>query len=332
MVVLIFSIYIFCYFSVVNSDFSLSNGCSYFGECSQICNNSECFCIKGFRLDGDGKSCNLLQSDWKLYFGGFGWFGYFQRFSNGSEKTEMLYSQQDGISYDEYMMIKGVTYDAISHRVFWSDQHLPGIYSRLENSTGEPEVVVKITERDSYHYGYAAGLAFDWVTGNLYYVKSVLREIVACRPDINSFCAVVVKDGHGRPQSLALHPNLGIMFWTDSSDHSPAIMRAGMDGTFVTRIATSNLKRPQGIAVDQGNARIYWTDPGRSVIESAKFDGSDRIVVLQSTTGTTPFSIDLLGDMVAWSFEEIDAINVKTKYISIHVVIFFSEKMIILFY
>lgn len=299
--------------SPINSEFSLSNGCSNFGQCSQKCiGSSECSCIPGFQLDTNEKSCNLVDSNWKLFFGNYRKFGYIQSYSNGSKETVMLYSKDDDVVYPEHLAMKDVTFDARSNRIFWSDAHLRGIYSHvgMVSVAENPTIFVRSRERDRIH-GFASALAFDWIAGNLYYVDSMLGEIAACRNDSINFCAVIVKvtDTEGRPHDIALHPNLGIMFWTDG-DNIPGIMRAGMDGTFITRIVSSNLKQPLGIAVDQGNSRVYWTDEARSVIESAKFDGGDRRIILQSKE-RRPFAFDILGDMMAWSVVRKDAIDVR---------------------
>jgi len=89
------------------------------------------------------------------------------------------------------------------------------------------------------------------------------------------------------------------MFWTDWGAQ-PAIIRAGMDGSFPLDIIRDNLKWPNGITVDHGNGRIYWTDASTDRIESAKFDGGDRRIV-RSAGIKHPFGVDVMGDMVFWS-------------------------------
>lgn len=139
----------------------------------------------------------------------------------------------------------------------------------------------------------------DWITRNLYFTDTGLKQIIVLRTDVWNMCAVIVGASHGlsRPISVALHPNLGIMFWTE--DHDPeAILRAGMDGSSVRKIITSDVKDPMGIAVDQGGARIYWADWHFHEIYSANFDGSGRTRITRSMNGV---SLDILGDILAWS-------------------------------
>lgn len=73
-----------------------------------------------------------------------------------------------------------------------------------------------------------------------------------------------------------------------------------MDGSVPIAIILDNLKWPNGITVDHGNNRIYWTDAGTDKIETANLDGGDRLIV-HSAGINHPFGIDVLGDDVYWS-------------------------------
>jgi sugar lactone lactonase YvrE len=141
------------------------------------------------------------------------------------------------------------------------------------------------------------GVAYDWIGGNLYFTDSKKRHIAVCTGNGRS-CTVLIEE-LGKPRDLALHPNLGVLYWTDWG-LSPAIMRAGLDGSIPLAIIHENLKWPNGIAIDHGNGRIYWTDAGMDLIETANLEGEDRRVV-HSTGIKHPFGIDVFGDHVYWS-------------------------------
>ena len=56
------------------------------------------------------------------------------------------------------------------------------------------------------------------------------------------------------------------------------IAKSGMDGSNVIEFVTQGLYWPNGVATDTPNGRLYWTEAKHKLIESIKFDGSDRRV------------------------------------------------------
>jgi hypothetical protein len=69
------------------------------------------------------------------------------------------------------------------------------------------------------------------------------------------------------------------MFWSDWGK-AASISSAHMDGTNKKKIVSSHISIPQGLAIDYTRGRIYWADTGVKRIENAKFDGTDRQVVI----------------------------------------------------
>ena len=76
------------------------------------------------------------------------------------------------------------------------------------------------------------------------------------------------------PRGIAVHPSEPLLFWTDWGT-APKIERAGVDGTDRAVIADTNLKWPNGIAVDHD--RIYWIDGHHHKIE-VTFNGYLRLI------------------------------------------------------
>lgn len=291
----------------------LQSSCSEFGQCSQVCksDNSGCSCITGFTIADNKKSCiPTVDPNLKIIFGGDKWIGVIERDENGTEYTEKIFPRETENSTYSDFSVRGVTYDVRRRLIFWTDDgsqttprysgsranrppKIRPVYRTSLDSPTEPETMFSITVMNPN------GIAFDWITGNLYFTDIGLKQIIACRTDVWNKCAVIVSQRHGltRPMDVVLHPNLGIMFWTE--DHDPAgIFRAGMDGSSVQPIITSDIKDPMGITVDQGGARIYWADWNFHRIDSANFDGSGRRVITASTNGV---SLDILGDTLIWS-------------------------------
>src|SRR5690606_1093841 len=98
-----------------------------------------------------------------------------------------------------------------------------------------------------------------------------------------------------RPTSLALHPEAGLMYWTDAGI-SPKIEFSWMDGTHRRLLTEDKLGYPSGITIDVlGQGRIYWADTKLNLIESCKSDGSDRLVIVSGEL-FHPFSLDVFED------------------------------------
>lgn len=86
-----------------------------------------------------------------------------------------------------------------------------------------------------------------------------------------------------------------------------------MDGSYPLPIITENVKWPNGITIDHGNSRLYWTDASTDRIETATLDGEDRRVV-KSSGIKHPFGVDVLGDMVYWSDWNLYEIQMSNKF------------------
>lgn len=55
-----------------------------------------------------------------------------------------------------------------------------------------------------------------------------------------------------------------MLYWTD--EEARAIRRASLDGSNQENIITTEVKNPDGIAVDWLARNLYWTDTGLSLI------------------------------------------------------------------
>ena len=81
------------------------------------------------------------------------------------------------------------------------------------------------------------------------------------------------------------------MYWTDWGAN-PYIGMAHMDGQNATKLVETGVYWPNGLAVDDQSAHIYWTDAHYDRIEMSWLDGSHREVLLDRNT-PHPFAIDV---------------------------------------
>ena len=61
------------------------------------------------------------------------------------------------------------------------------------------------------------------------------------------------------------------MYWTGFD----TIQRANLDGSEVEDLVASGLVAPDGLALDLGGGKMYWTDSGTATIQRANLDGSE---------------------------------------------------------
>jgi low density lipoprotein receptor-related protein 5/6 len=115
-------------------------------------------------------------------------------------------------------------------------------------------------------------IACDWLTGNIYLVEKLLARI-----DVFSFNGLnrtnLLTSNLYAPNSLALDPALGLMFFVDSGNpvsklQAPKIERAFMDGTGRQIILKDKLLEPIAITLDIIKKRIFWIDRKYDHLES----------------------------------------------------------------
>ena len=104
-----------------------------------------------------------------------------------------------------------------------------------------------------------------------------------------------------------------LMFWTDAGT-VPLIESSWMDGSRRKVIVGERLETPSGLTIDYASGhRIYWSDSKANSIESARTDGSDRVVVLKGDLHH-PISIDVFEDQLYWVTRDTGEIFRQDKF------------------
>ncbi|XP_022093384.1 sushi, von Willebrand factor type A, EGF and pentraxin domain-containing protein 1-like isoform X2 [Acanthaster planci] len=120
------------------------------------------------------------------------------------------------------------------------------------------------------------GIAVDWLANNVYWTDAAYNWIVVVDYNMTWF-HIVVDDGLEKPRGVAVHPQLGYLFWTDWGTRQ-TIERSTLSGENRTVLADTGLYFPNGITIDYAEDKLYWTDadPSGSRLESSNLDGSNR--------------------------------------------------------
>jgi len=150
-------------------------------------------------------------------------------------------------------------------------------------------------------------LAVDYVARNIYFSEPSKDYLGVCNLDAvngSRWCLQLHYAGVNQPREIALHIPRGLLFFTDWAHEMAAIVRVGMDGTHPTTIIKENLHWPNGITVDAVAERVYWSDAKHDLLESSKFDGTDRRQT-EVNVIRHPFSLAVFEDRLFWSDWEL---------------------------
>ncbi|KTG07000.1 hypothetical protein cypCar_00009024, partial [Cyprinus carpio] len=109
-----------------------------------------------------------------------------------------------------------------------------------------------------------------------------------------------------------LFPSL--MFWTNWNEQSPSIMRAQLSGANVLVIIGSDVRTPNGLAIDHRAEKLYFSDATLDKIERCEYDGSRRYVVLKNEP-VHPFGLAVYGDHIFWTDWVRRAVLRADKYV-----------------
>ena len=103
------------------------------------------------------------------------------------------------------------------------------------------------------------------------------------------------------------------IYWTDVQTFK--IQRANLDGTNVQDIVTTDLIRPDGIALDLAGGKMYWTgavwgaSPPQDKIQRANLDGTNIEDLLINVGTREGITLDSVGGKMYWVNERHDKIQ-----------------------
>ncbi|XP_036065103.1 prolow-density lipoprotein receptor-related protein 1-like isoform X3 [Onychomys torridus] len=256
--------------------------------CSQTCINTEgsyiCACHPGYLLGPDGHTCKatgaepilLVAIEFNLFLSGL-----------RSLKEDIL------ATTDKRLAIHSLDYDLEDQKVFWADPNAESI-RWISMATKKDGMVVRGIKPEC--------IVVDWIGRNLYWIDGRADQILAIQLTAvgreNSEYTVVLDDLI-QPQSLALDPLNGLMYWSEIGEE-PQIEQAGMDGSSRKILVNQGLGRPTSIALDLLSWKIFWSDEKFHCIGSANLDGSG-ISMMQLTEIKSPFSVAVFEDEIFWS-------------------------------
>uniref|UniRef100_A0A3Q2C7L2 EGF-like domain-containing protein n=1 Tax=Cyprinodon variegatus TaxID=28743 RepID=A0A3Q2C7L2_CYPVA len=249
------------------------------GDCSQLClptspTTRACMCTAGYSLRTGEQSCEGVGS-FLLYSVHEGIRGIPL---DPSDKSDAL------VPVSGTSLAVGIDFHAgkAAHK---SDIFL--LYpSTKRDQTWREDVVTN-------GIGRVEGIAVDWIAGNIYWTDQGFDVIEVARLN-GSFRYVVISQGLDKPRAITVHPEKGLMFWTNWNEQSPSIMRATLAGSNVLVIINTHIRTPNGLAIDHRAEKLYFSDATLDKIERCEYDGSRRYPV-------HPFGLAVYGDYIFWT-------------------------------
>ncbi|XP_056127208.1 low-density lipoprotein receptor-related protein 1B isoform X1 [Rhinichthys klamathensis goyatoka] len=251
--------------------------CAMYGTCSQTCMNTygsyRCSCTDGYSLQSNRRSCIAKHEPGEnpaaLLIGGSD--NIIITALNGSRLQTLKQLDSNGTH--------GLDFNHKEESVCWvtssesSGQLRCARMRKASGFTKEQEVKTIQNLHDVDH------LAFDWLTGNLYFVDQASDRIFVCN-QYGDTCVTVIDLDLLNPKAIALDPLMGMLFFTDYGN-TAKLERCNMDGTNRTRLVDYKVERPTAVALDLVKKLVYWADAYLDYIEMVDYNGKNRHTIIQ---------------------------------------------------
>jgi hypothetical protein len=268
--------------------------CLYLGETGK----KRCICSHG-KLKSDGLSCRPHEA--------------FIMYSKLSQ-IDSLHMQDDEshnnspyppITLESKSHIISLTIDYNARRVIYSEMTQDQICSVLFNGTDRRILVEK-------QY-MVEGIAFE--NNQLYWTSiqdnSISRLNISSSGALDKHCdstgcksatieKLVKLGSEDKPRGIALDTCTSYVYWTNWNN-DPSIQRAGPStGYKIESIIKTNIRVPNGIAIDQKRRKLYWCDARLDKIETCDMDGSNRVILINAMP-QHPFALAIWRNNIYWT-------------------------------
>uniref|UniRef100_A0A672MIC9 LDL receptor related protein 1 n=1 Tax=Sinocyclocheilus grahami TaxID=75366 RepID=A0A672MIC9_SINGR len=285
------------------------------GGCQQLClyrgnGQRTCACAHGM-LAEDGQSCRDYD----------GYLLYSERTILKSVHLSDEYNLNAPIKPfedpDHMKSVIALTFDYRggggkgANRIFYSDIHFGNIQQINDDGSDRKTVVENV--------GSVEGLAYHRAWDTLFWTSYTTSTITRHSVDQSRWGAfdrdsVVTMSGDDHPRAFVLDECQNLMFWTNWNEQSPSIMRAQLSGANVLVIIGSDVRTPNGLAIDHRAEKLYFSDATLDKIERCEYDGSHRYVVLKNEP-VHPFGLAVYGDHIFWTDWVRRAVLRADKYV-----------------
>jgi len=190
----------------------------------------------------------------------------------------------------------GLDFDHKNGYVFFSDKFRHFI-AQAKVDGSEPIEYLNVRQGRAVE-----GLAYDWITGILYYTDGLRRAISAFKPNYKDNVIDIYRNDSMMPRAITVLSSKGYLFW--SSWARPAtIWAADGSGKMAEAIVDRELGQPSALVADASRSRLYWVDALYNRIQSSNFDGRNLQTLASRSSGylVSPFGMDLYKDKLYYT-------------------------------
>lgn len=278
------------------------------GGCAHLCimvneTKHRCLCTIGYKLDSFDRTKCIGESVFLMYSWNWGIRGIPITPINDTESINHQYEKKKNSSKEfsllppisSVMLASSIDFDSTNELLFWADSD-EGSISCIGRDTSQFRRLISNIDK-------LIDFVFDWNSYNLYWIEEEFGLIEVMKVNGSNSRLVIVSTEIIKPTSLAIHPGLGYLLWSDiGHENKIRIERSLLDGSDRRVIYENNRQHSiNDLAVDIITHLLYFADlSDQTVIQlSLKNLKSKPIVVLNKIR--SPISLSVYDRYLYWA-------------------------------
>ncbi|XP_049880284.1 low-density lipoprotein receptor-related protein 1 [Pectinophora gossypiella] len=190
-------------------------------------------------------------------------------------------------------MASSIDYHAEGEWVYWADSEGGSVWRIKRDGTARALLLHHTDPLDAHAADWLAGLAVDWVGGNMYWSDPRRNLVEVARLD-GSHRYVLLDTDPDAVTTLAVDPVRGWLFLSGGG----WIQRARLDGS--SRDLLYNGTAVADIAIDSKNELIYWADTWDVSVWRMQYSGLGRTQLARGAPFHHPVALALHNNTLYW--------------------------------
>lgn len=273
-----------------------SSDCATLG-CEQICIDKPvfdpiCLCGEGYELNADKKTCKEIQEFTQPSH------IYAIRDAICQYPANLADMSLINITLETQCFIKiakgylALSYDSVNSVLYYSENNTHSL-GRVQLRRGS------FTDTIIRGVGEIRGLAYDWISGNLYWTDNTYKWIMVSTAD-GRYQKVLI-EGLTSPLGIVVHPQRGTLYWSDPG--RSVIESSYMNGDNRTVLPIEYIEHPNHLFIDFRFDELFWADSELNHVSSYNLKTGEVKVRFRQQSSTF-FGISIFKDYVIWTDQD----------------------------